>query len=372
MYIHQQHDWPSLHWNELLISNKLAIVNKAAGMLMGKLSAIGFGDQLSAVVVTLSNNIVESSIIEGVNLDSAQVRSSVARKLGVTLPNEVPSSHYIEGIVEMTMDATVHYNEPLTTKRLFGWHCALFPNGRSGCEQIDVGQYRKGEMRVVSGLLTREKTHYVAPSPDRIEEEMNRFLEWYNSDGDVTYLKSALAHFWFVCIHPFDDGNGRIGRAVSDMALAQADNSPLRFFSMSRQISKSKRKYYEILEQSQKSACDITPWMEWYLSCMLDAIKDSDNMLSQVLNKSVFWQTHAQSGITLRQRDVLNIYLDGAINKVTAKNWAKFAKVSLDTAARDVKELVQKGILLPQPGRTRDVNYGIVCGEGRIIVPGNE
>ena len=370
MYIHQYTEWPVFSWDKLQIANKLARVNKAAGFLAGKLNALGFDNLQSAVVETVSNDIISSSAIEGVMLNSEQVRSSVARKLGVSIPNEVDASHYIEGIVEMMLDATVNFRQPLTDDRLFGWHCCLFPNGRSGYSPIDVGKYRSGEMRVVSGAFMHEKIHYIAPSPDKVEAEMKAFLEWFN-DGTTSndYLKSAIAHFWFVAIHPFDDGNGRIGRAIADMALSQADDSQMRFFSMSRQINKNKRSYYDILERTQTSDCEITEWLNWYLDCMIDAISDADNMLSQVLDKAAFWQAYGQFGLTERQKQIINIYLDGYEEKLTIKNWAKHGKISTDTAARDIKELVEKGILEPQPGKVRDVNYGICCN-GKVIVCG--
>ena len=272
---------------------------------------------------------------------------------------------------EMMMDATSNFKAPLTDDRLFGWHNCLFPNGRSGMIAIDVAKYRSAEMKVVSGMFGREKVHYEAPGPEKVPGEMALFLDWFNSsDTPADYVKSAIAHLWFVCIHPFDDGNGRVGRAIADMALSQADGSPMRFFSMSRQINKDKKSYYDVLERSQKQGCDITLWLDWYLDCMLRAIADSDDMLSVVLNKAIFWQTYAQAIISDRQRDVLNIYLDGYTGKLTTKNWAKHSKVSPDTALRDIKELETQGILEPQPGRVRDVSYGIRCNQDILLVPG--
>lgn len=371
MYIHQHQQWPHFVWNKEAVAIKLAEVNKAAGYLEGRLSAIGFDAQMKAVVETVSHSVICSSEIEGVQLNSDQVRSSVARKLGVPISGEVASSHYVDGVVEMMLDAMVHYDQPLTADRLFGWHCCLFPTGRSGYATIDVGEYRKGEMKVVSGMFGREKVHYVAPAAENVEKEMNAFLAWFNGSTEVCdYVKSAVAHLWFVCIHPFDDGNGRIGRAIADMALNMADRSKMRFFSMSRQINAEKKKYYEVLEQTQNGDCDITEWLVWYLSCMIRAISASDDALSRVLSKATFWQVHAEKGITERQRGVLNKYLDGYQGKLTVKKWAKFAAVSADTASRDVKDLVAKGILAPQEGRVRDVSYGIVISADDIYVPG--
>ena len=371
MYIHQSPNWPHFSWDKDIISAKLAQVNKAAGYLAGRLSAIGFDAQMNAAVETLTHDILASSEIEGVVLNSDQVRSSVARRMGVHIVGDVEPSHYIEGVVEMMMDATSKYAQPLTDDRLFGWHNCLFPTGRSGMEVINVGKYRIDPMEVVSGALDREKVHYQAPTADAVPAEMKQFLDWFNADSTPKdYVKSAVAHFWFLSIHPFDDGNGRIGRAIADMALSQADNSTLRFFSISRQIKKDKRKYNDILERCQTGDCDITLWIDWYLDCMLRAIEGAGEMLSSILDKSIFWLTHSQVVVSDRQKTVLNIYLDGYCGKLNVKNWAKQAKVSDDTAGRDVKDLTEKGILVPQPGRVRNVSYGISISADRTLVPG--
>ena len=371
MYIHQTKDWPHFSWDKDAINAKLVNVNKAAGFLAGRLSAIGFDAQMSAAVETLTHDILASSEIEGIVLNSDQVRSSVARRMGVHIVGDVEPSHYVEGVVEMMMDATGKYDQPLTDDRLFGWHNCLFPTGRSGMEVINVGKYRIDPMEVVSGTLGREKVHYRAPEADAVPSEMKQFLDWFNADSTPKdYVKSAVAHFWFVSIHPFDDGNGRISRAIADMALSQADDSTLRFFSISRQINKDKRKYNAILERCQKGGCDITLWIDWYLDCMSRAIDSAVEMLSSILDKSIFWQTHSQVVVSDRQKSALNIYLDGYSGKLTVKNWAKQVKVSVDTAARDVKDLVGKGILVPQLGRVRDVSYGISISADRTLVPG--
>ena len=370
MYIYEDPRWPSFTWNKDVVNMKLHQVNKKAGYLMGRLSMIGFDAQMSAVVEAVSHDIISSSEIEGVKLNTEQVRSSVARRLGVQLLNATTSSHYIDGIVEMALDATTNYAAPLTNERLFGGHNCLFPTGWSGPIQIDVAKYRTGEMKVVSGMFGREKIHYIAPSADRMDEEMKIFLEWFNNAAtESDYVKSAIAHLWFVCIHPFDDGNGRIGRAIADMALSQTENSGMRFFCVSRQISNDKKQYYDILEKTQKGGCDITDWILWYLDCLLRSIEHSDELLSKVMNKAIFWQSHASVTLSERQKDVLNLYLDGYPGKLTAKNWAKRSKVSLDTAARDIKDLVEKKILIPQQGRVRDVHYGISCSESIILIP---
>jgi len=371
MYIHQTDNWPHFSWDKDAINGKLVAVNKAAGFLAGRLSALGFDERMNAAVETFTHDILASSEIEGVILNSEQVRSSVARRMGVHITADVEPSHYIEGVVEMMIDATRNYDSPLTDDRLFGWHNCLFPTGRSGMDMINVGKYRIDPMKVVSGTLEREKVHYRAPEADAVPSEMKLFLEWFNSDSTPKdYIKSAVAHFWFVSIHPFDDGNGRISRAIADMALSQADDSPLRFFSISRQINKEKTRYNDILEMCQKGTCDISRWIEWYLDCMLRAIESAGEMLSSILDKSIFWQTHSQIVITDRQKDILNLYLDGYRGKLNVKNWAKKAVVSEDTASRDVKSLVEKGILVPQPGRVRDVSYGISISGDNVMVPG--
>ena len=371
-YIHQSQHWPHFTWDKEWVANKLASVNKASGFLMGRLDAIGFDARLSANAEMLSNDIINSSEIEGIALNAKQVRSSIARKLGIPSDADEPSSHYIEGIVEMMLDAVSHYRQPLTHERLFGWHNCLFPSGMSGYSRIDVAQYRKGEMKVVSGFYGREKVHYEAVPAQDVPKEMDVFLDWFNTDIDSpTYLKSAIAHFWFVCIHPFDDGNGRIGRAIADMALSQADDSAMRFFSMSRQINKDKKSYYDVLERvSRQTDVDITEWLVWYLDCMARAISASDEVLSRTLQKAAFWQNHANTAFTERQNKVLNIYLDGYAGKLTVKNWAKHCKVSVDTASRDIKDLVEKDILEPQQGRMRDVFYGIRCDDNTLLIPG--
>lgn len=369
-YIYQNEGWPSFTWDKDLISAKLVKVNKAAGILEGRLMAIGFDAQQQAVVETLTHDIVASSEIENVVLNSDQVRSSVARRMGVRVTNEVEPSHYVEGVVEMMLDAVTGYDRPLTDERLFGWHNCLFPTGRSGMEVINVGRYRVDAMNVESGTLGRAKIHYHAPEADQVAAEMSRFLSWFNAaDTARDYVKSAVAHFWFVSIHPFDDGNGRISRAIADMALSQADNSTMRYFSMSRQINKEKRHYNKILECRQKGGLDITEWIAWYLDCMMRAIKESELMLTSILNKAVFWQQHATVVMTDRQKSTLNVWLDGYIGKLTVKNWAKQSGASVDTAARDIKDLVDKGVLTDPSTKLRNISYGIVISPDITLWP---
>lgn len=371
MYIHETDSWPIFTWDRTRTDPKLAAINKATGYLDGILSAIGFDVKERAAVEAYTHDIVASSEIEGLLINSDQVRSYIARRMGIKITGEVPYGHYVEGIVEMMLDAVQGYDKPLTNDRLFGWHCCLFPGGRSGYEEINVGKYRVDEMSVISGVLDREKVHYRAPSPDRVQKEMDVFLKWFNDPSTPRdYIKSAVAHFWFVSIHPFDDGNGRIGRAIADMALSQADNSPRRYFSMSRQIGQEKNKYYDILERCQKGTTDLTAWIEWYLDCMLRAIKGAEEMLSSILDKAVFWQNHSQADINERQRTVLNIFLDDDKGKLTAKRWAKLAKVSPDTAVRDVQYLTEIGILVPEEGKVRNIAYGIKISDRKTLIPG--
>lgn len=358
MFIHEIENWTSFHWDAVRLSEIIGRASKAIGFLTGRLSTVGFDNQMIATVEAVTHDVVSSSEIEGIALNTAEVRSSVARKLGVTIPNTKEPTHYIDGIVEMMLDAVMNYDVPLTHQRLFGWHAALFPFGKSGYSDIVVGEYRKEAMEVVSGTFGRERIHYRAPEPERVMKEMNHFLAWINDKNSTpSLIKSAIAHLWFICIHPFDDGNGRMARAISDMILSQVDCSKLRFFSMSMQISREKKEYYRILERTQRGSTDITEWLEWYLSCLERAAMESNAMLSGILNKAIFWKTHSEVTITERQKAILNIYLDGYEGKLTAKNWSKLAEISLDTACRDLKSLVSKGILSPVQGRVRDVSY---------------
>ncbi len=369
MYIHELKDWPYFYWDKDSVGAYQLRVSREASYLYGKLSSIGFQGQLQAVVESITYDVMCSSEIEGVHLNNSQVRSSIARKLGAVINDFAEPSHYIDGIVEMMLDSTTNYNSELTSERLFGWHSCLFPNGRSGYSLIDVAKYRTGAMRVVSGNYGRERVHYVAPDADRIGEEMRLFFSWFNSSSVTRdYVKSAIAHLWFVCIHPFDDGNGRIGRAIADMALQQADDSKMRFFSVSQQINADKKHYYDILERTQsKKSLDITEWLIWYLECIGNAIKNAERNYQMVVDKSAFWQNHSQTELSARQCDVINIYLDGYIGKLTAKNWAKLSKVSLDTASRDIKDLVSKNILTPNTNQARNVNYALIIGNGRKL-----
>ncbi len=356
MFIHEYDYWTHFRWDIDAVGALQLRAMHRLGYLAGRMAAIGFDSQLAATVEAVTNDVVASSEIEGVRLDTDEVRSSVARKFGVTLQKSKVPAHYVEGIVEMMLDATHNQKEPLTAERLFGWHHALFPGRRD----MTVGAYRTEEMSVVSGMFGRERIHYRAPSPDRVPAEMERFIDWMNREDNVPgLLKSAIAHLRFVSIHPFDDGNGRIGRAISDMVLAALDGDGMHFYSLSRQILKDKNHYYKVLERTQRGDGDITGWLVWYLNAIMAAIDDSDAMLSLVLRKAAFWNTHSQASISDRQRMVLNRYLDGYDAKLTAKNWERIAAVSRDTALRDIDALVKQGILVPTPGRVRDIPYSI-------------
>ncbi|MDE5749324.1 MAG: Fic family protein [Duncaniella sp.] len=356
MFIHEHYNWTDFVWDDEVINPLQITAMHRLGYLAGRMAAIGFDSQLAATVETVTNDVVASSEIEGVRLDTDEVRSSVARKFGVSLPKAKDPTHYVDGVVEMMLDATHNQREPLTEQRLFGWHRALFPND----PLMTVGAYRTEDMSVVSGSFGRERIHYRAPSPDRVSDEMDRFIGWMNMpENPPTILKSAIAHLWFVSIHPFDDGNGRIARAISDMVLAALDGEGMHFYSLSRQILKDKNHYYKVLERTQRGNSNITEWLVWYFEAIIAAIEDSDAMLSMVLRKAAFWNTHSQAVITERQRMVLNRYLDGYDAKLTAKNWEKLAGVSKDTALRDIDALVKQGILVPTPGRVRDIPYSI-------------
>lgn len=326
------------------------------GYLAGRMAAIGFDSQLAATVDSVTNDVVASSEIEGIKLNTDQVRSSVARKLGVKIKDGKDPTLFVDGIVEMMLDATHNHDKIVTEERLFKWHTALFPNKTD----ITVGAYRSDEMSVVSGTFGRERIHYRAPSPDRVPTEMTCFINWLNDKTNVpSMVKSGIANLWFVSIHPFDDGNGRIGRAISDMILASLDGDNLHFYSLSTQILKDKSHYYKVLERTQRGDGDITDWLEWFFNAVITALEDSGAMLSMVLRKATFWNNHSQASITERQRAVLNKYLDGYDAKLTAKNWEKIAGVSKDTALRDIDALVKQGILIPTPGRVRGIPYSI-------------
>jgi Fic family protein len=360
-YIHQLDKWPDFTWNHELILPVLANVRHKQGRLKAHMEALGFALRNEATLQTLTLDVLKSTEIEGEILNPEQVRSSIAKRLGMDIAGLVPVSRNIEGVVEMMLDATQKYNHPLDTNRLFGWHAALFPSGRSGMHKITVGNWRdneKGPMQVVSGAMGKEKIHYEAPDADRLEKEMSLFLNWLNTTNSVDLvLKSAIAHLWFITIHPFDDGNGRIARAIADMQLAKADGDHQRFYSMSAQIQLERNAYYDILEKTQKGKLDITEWLFWFLNCLERALNATDDVLKNVLNKTRFWDTHAQTSINERQRLMINKLFDGFIGKLNSSKWAKMAKCSPDTALRDIQDLINKDILQKESAGGRSTTY---------------
>jgi Fic family protein len=364
MYVYELNDWPNFKWDKERIVQRLARVRHEQGRLIGQLETLGFSLQQEAVLATLTEDVIKSSEIEGEYLDLAQVRSSVARRLGMDVGGLKAADRHVEGVVEMMIDATRRYEQPLTEDRLFGWQASLFPGGHSGLRKIKIGAWRddrQGPMQVVSGPEGRERVHYEAPPASRIPHEMNRFLDWYNkgTDEDLV-LKAGLAHLWFVTLHPFEDGNGRIARAIGDMTLARSEKSPQRFYSFSAQIMMGRNAYYEILEQTQKGTMDVSSWMEWFLSTLGHAIQGAQTTLSGVLSKARFWK--AVEGILLnaRQRSVIVRLLEGFEGKLTTSKWAKLTKSSQDTALRDILNLVEKGVLLKNPEGGRSTSYMLV------------
>jgi len=371
MYLWERPDWPDFTWEDRSVSNLLAHAHREQGRLQGKMEALGFDLRSEAHLRTLTTDVVKSSEIEGENLDSDQVRSSIARRLGMDVSGLVPADRDVEGVVEMTMDATGNYDEPLTEARLFAWHAALFPTGRSGMRFIQSSNWRNdsdGPMQIVSGPIGREKVHYQAPPAARVPEEMSTFLDWFEQSAGVDpLLEAGLAHLWFATVHPFDDGNGRIARAIADMALARAENRRQRYYSMSTQIRNERKQYYAMLERTQKSELDVTQWQEWFLGCLARAVEGAQETLDSVLEKSRFWERFAQEPLNPRQIKVLNRLLDGFEGKLTTSKWAKLAKCSQDTAYRDILDLVKRGALQKDPGGGRSTSYSLSAGgEGPV------
>jgi len=363
MYIHELPDWPRFRWNREQLAELLASVRHRQGRLLGRMEALGFELRREALLQTLTADVLKTSEIEGDKLDARQVRSSIARRLGIDIGGLKAVDRHVEGIVEMTLDATRHYEQPLSAERLFAWHASLFPTGRSGMTKIRVGAWRRdttGPMQVVSGPLGKERVHFQAMAARRLNAEIGVFLGWFNRPADTDeVLKAGLAHLWFVTIHPFDDGNGRIARAIADMALARSERSQQRFYSMSAQIRHERKAYYEILENTQKGAMDITEWMQWFLGCLGRAIDDAQNTLSAVLVKARFWERLHGFSFNQRQRLLLNRLLDGLEGKLTTSKYAKLAKCSPDTALRDIEALILQGVLVRNPEGGRSTSYSI-------------
>ena len=369
-YIHQRPDWPNLRWDNARLLPLLADVRHRQGRLLGRMEGLGFRLRAEANLTTLTSDVIKSSAIEGSMLDAAQVRSSIARRLGLDFGDNVKASRDVEGVVEMMLDATQKYAGPLTAERLFAWHASLFPTGRSGMRRITVGAWRPadiGAMQVVSGPVGRERVHFEAPAADRLEHEVSVFLDWFEAKDEVDpVLKAGIAHFWFVTIHPFEDGNGRISRAIADMALARAEGTAERFYSMSAQIEAEKKDYYLKLEQSQKGGVDITPWLEWFLGCLGRAVAGAEAGLSSVLRKAKVWeQINSQSPVNERQRKVINQLLDGFEGKLSTSKYARLAKCSADTALRDIKVLLDRGILIQEKGGGRNTSYRLIEPKGQ-------
>jgi Fic family protein len=363
-FIHQKDQWPEFTWNTNDFINLLSEVRNQQGRLVGKMETLGFDLRNEALLDTLTLDVLKSSEIEGEILNPDQVRSSIARKLGMEIAGAVDSDRNVEGVVEMMLDATQNCFQPLTADRLFNWHAALFPTGRSGMYKITVADWRKdttGPMQVVSGALGKEKVHFQAPHSDLLEKEMTQFLDWFNNDKKTDLvLKAAISHLWFVTIHPFDDGNGRITRAITDMLLAQSDKSNQRFYSLSAQIRLERKQYYEMLEKTQKGDLNITNWIVWFLTCLSNALKSTETVLTKVLFKADFWRKHSETIINERQKKILNMLLDGFDGKLTSSKWAKITKCSKDSAVRDINDLILKSILQKEAAGGRSTNYELI------------
>jgi Fic family protein len=362
-YIHQRPEWPVFRWDVGRIAQRLAEVRHQQGRLIGRMEGLGFQLRTEAVLHTLTEDVLKSSEIEGEKLDRNQVRSSIARRLGIDIGGLTPAERDVEGVVEMMLDATQHHDQPLTANRLFDWHAALFPAGRSGMSKISVGTWRddkKGAMQVVSGPIGKERVHYEAPAAVRLRGEMRKFLDWFEKErSHDLVLKAGVAHLWFVTIHPFEDGNGRIARAITDLVLARSERSSQRFYSMSAQIRQERREYYEILESTGKGDLEITPWLEWFLDCLARAFDRAETILAAVLNKARFWDRFIGTEFNERQRSMINRLLNGFEGKLTSSKWAKLTKCSQDTALRDIEDLIKKGVLIKDSAGGRSTSYSL-------------
>ncbi len=360
-YIYEYTNWTDFSWQDKAINAVFGEVRLMQGKIIGQMNALGFSAKEEATLTALTLDIVKSSEIEGELLNYDQVRSSIARRLGINTGGLVSSNRHIEGVVEMMLDATQRYHLPLTESRIFGWHAALFPTGYSGHYPIEVGRYRSGEMQIVSGPMGKEKVHYQAVKPALVKTEMEKFLDWFNNEKSLDpVLKAAIAHFWFIIIHPFDDGNGRIGRAITDLLLASAEGSGERYYSMSSQILIERNRYYEILQKVQHSSGDITEWLYWFLHCLKNAMRSTETTLQKILRKAEFWKLHEHTPINERQRLILNKLFEDFEGKLQTSKWAKITKTSTDTALRDIKDLVEKNILKQTDEGGRNANYQLV------------
>ncbi len=364
MFIYQNAEWPEFIWDTDKINRILLAVSHRQGRLLGSMENLGFNLQSEAVLDTMTLEILKSNEIEGEYLDQKEVRSSIARKLGIDIAGLLPPNRNVDGVVEVMLDATQHFQKSLTRERLFSWHEALFPNGRSGMQKIVIGRWRdnpiEDPMQVVSGPMGKEHVHFKAPDSALMDKEMNVFLAWFNDQMDIhALLKAGIAHLWFVTIHPFDDGNGRLARTITDMQLARADGISNRFYSMSAQIRKERKQYYNILEQTQRGSLDITGWIVWFLECLNRALEASEMNLSKVLYKASFWEQFKDIDMNERQRKMINKLLDDFEGKLTSSKWAKICKCSQDTAGRDIQNLISNGILLKSSSGGRSTNYNL-------------
>lgn len=362
MWIHEHQNWPDFTWDAKVLASKLADIRYAQGRLLGRMEGLGFELKRETSLSMLTNDVVKSSAIEGENLNPEEVRSSIARRLGIDIAGLIPASRDVEGIVEMMLNATQQFSMPLTKDRLFDWHAALFPTGRSGIHKITVGGWRTieaGPMQVVSGPVGKEEVHFEAPTAERLEKEMEAFFKWFSNDNDIDLVvKAGIAHLWFVTIHPFADGNGRIARAISDMALARADGTQDRFYSLSSQIESEKKQYYNQLEAQQRASPDITQWLSWFLDCLRRAFSSTETILGNALFKAQLWDVINQKSVNDRQRLILNRMLeDGFEGFINTSKYAKLAKCSNDTALRDIQELKERGVFIQNPGGGRSTSY---------------
>jgi Fic family protein len=367
-YIHLNASWPDFHWESERLLEPLAALRSKQGRLLGGMESLGFRLKEEASLQTLTLDVVKSSEIEGENLPEDQVRSSIARRLGLDVAGVAVTDRNVEGVVEMMLDASQKHTEELTKDRLFGWHAALFPVGRSGIRKIATAAWRNdadGPMQVVSGPMGKERVHFEAPEASRLEDEMEKFLTWFNDPGKIDpVLKAAVAHVWFVTVHPFDDGNGRIARALTDLQLARADRSKQRFYSMSAQIRKERKGYYDVLEKTQKETLDITGWLLWFIECLDRALDASSEILSGITKKATFWQAYQQTELNDRQRKIIGMLLDETlVGKLNNSKWAKINNVSNDTALRDIQDLLAKNILVKEEGGGRNTSYRILYPE---------
>ncbi len=359
MYIHQLKNWPLFTWNSTEVSTLLGTVRYQQGKILGQMQALGFGQLQENRLVTLTKDVLKTCEIEGEFLNPEQVRSSIARQLGIEIAGAVATERNVDGIVEMLLDATQNYNIPLTEERLFDWHSALFPTGRSGMFKIKTGAWRDGAMQVTSGAMGKEIIHFEAPKAEKMQSEMKLFLDWIHNEKNLDpVLKAALAHLWFVTIHPFDDGNGRITRAITDMLLAQADESSQRFYSMSAQIQIERNTYYTLLESTQKGDLDCTDWIVWFLTCLLRSMKQTDETISKSIARTKFWETNKVTIFNARQQKIVQLLLDDFFGNLTVSKYAKISKISTDTALRDLQDLVKKEVL-EQLGLGRSTHYKI-------------